>query len=145
MNVTVYVEGGGSVRVTKKRCRQGFSALFSKAGLSGRMPRIFAAGSREDAWRDFRTALTRAGEDDFIVLLRRRIQPRCVAAPSRRRERLETRPGTRNESGDAPVQQGGVPQGASLVRDSPAVDPGRVVAVSPHAKRLIDTLLDKSS
>ena len=66
VNVTVYVEGGGSVRVTKKRCRQGFSALFSKAGLSGRMPRIFAAGSREDAWRDFRTALASAGENDFI-------------------------------------------------------------------------------
>ncbi len=26
-----------------------------------------------------------------------------------------------------------------------AVDPGRVVAALPHAKRLIDTLLDKSS
>ena len=122
VNVTVYVEGGGSVRVTKKRCRQGFSALFSKAGLSGRMPRIFAAGSGEDAWRDFRTALTRAGEDDFH---RRRIQPSCVAAPSRRRERLETRPGTRNESGAAPVQQGGVPQGTSLVRDSRRGGPGQ--------------------
>ena len=69
MNVTVYVEGGGNVRATKKRCRQGFSALFRKAGLSGLMPRIFAAGGRDDAWRDFRTALAGAGEDDFIVLL----------------------------------------------------------------------------
>ena len=91
MNVIVYVEGGGSVRATKKRCRQGFSALFRKAGLSGRMPRIFAAGGRGDVWHDFRTALTGAGENDFEL------------------------------------------------------DPGRVVAVSPHAKRLIDTLLDKSS
>ena len=69
MNVIVHVEGGGNVRATKKRCRQGFSALFRKAGLSGRMPRIFAAGGREDAWHDFRTALAGAGENDFIVLL----------------------------------------------------------------------------
>lgn len=69
MNVTVYVEGGGNVRATKKRCRQGFSALFRKAGLSGRMPRVFAAGGRADAWHDFRTALAEAGENDFIVLL----------------------------------------------------------------------------
>jgi hypothetical protein len=68
---------------------------------------------------------------------------RCHAAPTSRTSRA--RSGTRTESGDAPVQQGGVPQGASLVRDSPAVDPGRVVAALPHAKRLIDTLLDKSS
>ena len=48
---------------------------------------------------------------------------RCHAAPTSRTSRA--RSGTRTESGDAPVQQGGVPQGASLVRDSRRGGPGQ--------------------
>ena len=69
MNVTVYVEGGGTRRVSKKRCRQGFSEFFRNAGLSGRMPRIFAGGGRQTAYDSFHTALAKAAENDFAVLL----------------------------------------------------------------------------
>ena len=69
MNVTVYVEGGGARRASKKQCRQGFSDFFRNAGLSGRMPRIFAGGGRQTTYDSFRTALAMAKENDFAVLL----------------------------------------------------------------------------
>ena len=201
MNVTVYVEGGGSVRATKKRCRQGFSALFRKAGLSGRMPRIFAAGGRDDAWHDFRTALAGAGEDDFIVLLvdseapvadgrtpwvhlgerdrwRRpdgaaeehaHLMVQCMESwfladmdalaaffgDGFNRGALPRRPDVENVSkGDLarglrratrPSSKGEYHKGRHSFEILATVDPERVVAASPHAKRLIHTLLDKSA
>lgn len=69
MNVTVYVEGGGTRRALKNRCRQGFSEFFRSAGLSGRMPRIFAGGGRRATYDSYRTALAKATESDFAVLL----------------------------------------------------------------------------
>ena len=69
MNVTVYVEGGGARRALKNQCRQGFSKFFRSAGLSGRMPRIFAGGGRQATYDSFRTALAKATEKDFAVLL----------------------------------------------------------------------------
>ena len=69
MNVKVYVEGGGDARALRTRCREGFSEFFRKAGLEGRMPRIVASGGRQQAFKDFCTALNRAGADNFIVLL----------------------------------------------------------------------------
>lgn len=69
MNVKVYVEGGGDTNALKTRCRQGFSEFFRKAGLEGCMPRIVASGGRQQAFDDFCTALNKAGEGDFIVLL----------------------------------------------------------------------------
>ena len=201
MNVTVYVEGGGSVRATKKRCRQGFSALFRKAGLSGRMPRIFAAGGRDDAWHDFRTALAGAGENDFIVLLvdseapvadggtpwdhlreRHRwsrpdgateenahLMVQCMESwfladmdtlagffgSGFNRGALPRRPDVENVSkrdlergltrATRPSSKGEYHKGRHSFEILATVAPGRVVAASPHAKRLIDTLLDKSS
>ena len=200
MNVTVYVEGGGNVRATKKRCRQGFSALFREAGLSGRMPRIFAAGGREDTWRDFRTALAEAGENDFIVLLVDSEAPvadggtswvhlrkhdnweRPVGATEQQahlmvqcmeswfladvdalmaffgdgfnRGALPRRPDIENVSkrdvdrglkrATLPSSKGEYHKGRHSFEILATVDPDRVVAASSHAKRLIDTLLDKS-
>ena len=69
MNVTVYVEGGGTRRALKNQCRQGFSEFFRSAGLSGRMPRIFAGGGRQATYDSFRTAFAKATENDFAVLL----------------------------------------------------------------------------
>lgn len=69
MSVKVYVEGGGDGRDLKVRCRQGFSTFFRKASLAGRMPRIIACGARDKTYRDFRTALAHAADNDFIVLL----------------------------------------------------------------------------
>ena len=69
MNVTVCVEGGGDASTLKRKCRKGFSDFFRKAGLSGRMPRIIAGGTRDNTYKDFRTALTKAADDEFVVLL----------------------------------------------------------------------------
>ncbi len=201
MNVIVYVEGGGNVRATKKRCRQGFSALFRKAGLSGRMPRIFAAGGREDAWHDFRTALAGAGENDFIVLLVDSEAPVADgrtswahlrehdnwSQPDQSAERnahlmvqcmeswfladmdalagffgdgfnsgaLPRRPDIENVSkrdlqrglrrATRPSSKGEYHKGRHSFEILAELDPGCVTAASPHAKRLVDTLLDKSS
>lgn len=69
MRIRVYVEGGGDTRPLKTKCRQGFSEFFRKAGLEGRMPRIVASGSRNEAFDDFCIALKNASVGDFIVLL----------------------------------------------------------------------------
>ncbi len=53
----LYVEGGGESKALKTACRAGFSEFLSKAGLKGKMPRIVACGSREDAFDSFCTAI----------------------------------------------------------------------------------------
>lgn len=57
----LYVEGGGNAASLKTACREGFSKLLEKAGFKGRMPRIVACGSRNDAFDSFCTAI-RIGE-----------------------------------------------------------------------------------
>ncbi len=69
MKVKLYVEGGGDANRLRTLCRQGFGSFFRKAGLKGRMPRIVACGSRQKAFRDFRTALTETHAEGFIALL----------------------------------------------------------------------------
>ena len=69
MNVKVYVEGGGTTRDLRTRCRQGFRLFFEKANLAGRMPRIVACGSRHTAFDKFCTALSANDGGDFMVLL----------------------------------------------------------------------------
>ena len=69
MTVKIYVEGGGNARDLRTRCRTGFSTFFEKACLAGRMPRIIACGSRNDAYDRFCTACQNRLADEFIVLL----------------------------------------------------------------------------
>ncbi len=66
--VTIYVEGGAPGAL-KASCRQGFKKFFEKSGLKGKMPSVVACGSRNDAYNDFCTALARAKNTDFVVLL----------------------------------------------------------------------------
>lgn len=65
----IYVEGGGQRDDLKTKCRQGFSKFFERAGFKGRMPRIVACGSRNDAYDSFCTALKQAKSDEFPILL----------------------------------------------------------------------------
>lgn len=58
MSVKVYVEGGGNSKSLKTECRKGFREFIEKTGLVGNMPRIVACGSRNDAFDDFKTAIT---------------------------------------------------------------------------------------
>lgn len=68
MIMRVYFEGGGN-RTLKRELRRGLSLFFERAGLKGRMPRVVCCGGRDAAYGDFRTALTRASDNEFIVLL----------------------------------------------------------------------------
>lgn len=63
----IYVEGGGDSKELKTRCRRGFSNFFEKAGLKGRMPRVVACGSRNDAFDSFCTAL--ANKEEALLLV----------------------------------------------------------------------------
>ena len=55
MSTTVYVEGGGDkdTKALRTQCRRAFSEFFRKAGLTGRLPKVIACGSRERAFQDF--------------------------------------------------------------------------------------------
>lgn len=65
----VYVEGGGSGRRLRTKCREGFRRLFDRAGLQGRISKIVPSGSRAEALKDFCTALRGAAPDKFVCLL----------------------------------------------------------------------------
>ena len=69
MTAVIYVEGGGNGGALRKECRKGFARFFAKAGLEGRMPKIVASGSRQNAFDDFQHALNQPGNDRFVVLL----------------------------------------------------------------------------
>ena len=50
----LYVEGGGDHnKALRTACREGFRKLLERVGLSGRMPRIVACGTRRAAYDDF--------------------------------------------------------------------------------------------
>lgn len=72
MNVKVFVEGGGSGKggaSVNSDCRKGFSKFFESAGLKGKMPRIIACGSRNNAYNKFCSEIASAKESDFSILL----------------------------------------------------------------------------
>ncbi len=65
----IYVEDGGGTGRQRADCRKAFSSFFNKAGLKGRMPRVFASGSRREAYKGFCHALEEARGNEFLVLL----------------------------------------------------------------------------
>ena len=65
--VKIYVEGGGDAALLKTECRQGFSRFFEAAGFKGKMPRVVACGSRNDAFKSFCTAINQ-GEFAFLLV-----------------------------------------------------------------------------
>ena len=69
VSVAIYVEGGGNSRHLKADCRRAFSTFLENAGLKGRMPRIVACGSRNNAFDQFQTRLTKAADKKSILLL----------------------------------------------------------------------------
>lgn len=69
MKVKIYVEGGGQAKELRTRCREGFSSFFRSSDLAGRMPKIIACGSRNDAFDKFSIAFGNKQADEFVVLL----------------------------------------------------------------------------
>jgi hypothetical protein len=67
-SIKLYVEGGGDSNALRTNCRRGFRTFLEKAGLQGKMPRIIACGSRNDAFSSFCTAL-RQSRGDLPLLL----------------------------------------------------------------------------
>jgi hypothetical protein len=71
VSATIYLEGGASGTDSKDlqiRCREGFRKLLEKCDYKGRMPRLFACGSRGAAFDDFKTALAGQRPSDFVAM-----------------------------------------------------------------------------
>ena len=68
VTVCIYIEGGGDAAELKAACREAFTAFFRKSGLTNRMPKVVACGSRNDAFDKFRTAV-KAANRKFVNLL----------------------------------------------------------------------------
>ena len=64
----LYVEGGGSSNELQARCREGFRKLLIKIGLTNRLPRIIACGSRNEAYESFVTEHL-VGKTAYVALL----------------------------------------------------------------------------
>lgn len=65
----LYVEGGGNSKELRTRCREGFRKLLEKSGFAGRVPRIVASGSRNEAYDDFKNALASRQYKEVLLIL----------------------------------------------------------------------------
>ena len=61
----IYVEGGGDAAT--ERCRMAFASFLAKAGFAGRMPKVLACGSRQDALEDYKAAVDDGSEAILLV------------------------------------------------------------------------------
>jgi Domain of unknown function (DUF4276) len=68
VEMRLYVEGGGDSKLLRIACRHGFSEFLRKAGLKSRMPRIVACGGRDQAYRDFCTALKQGANAAMLLV-----------------------------------------------------------------------------
>ena len=64
----LYVEGGGNSKSLRTKCRQGFRIFLEKVGVIGRMPRIVACGSRDNAYDRFKTGHESKGVDATLLV-----------------------------------------------------------------------------
>jgi len=64
--VKLFVEGGGNTAALKAECRKGFTTFITKAGIS-RRPKVIASGSRQNAYKDYCTAI-RNGEQALLLV-----------------------------------------------------------------------------
>ena len=69
VSALIYLEGGGNRTEGNARCREGFRKLLERCGLSGRMPRLVASGSRNTAFDNFNTAHSNATGPEYVALL----------------------------------------------------------------------------
>ncbi|MBF0132738.1 MAG: DUF4276 family protein [Magnetococcales bacterium] len=69
MKINIYIEGGGEGKDLHIALRRAFQKFFISAGFKGKLPRVYRCGSRNDALRDFCTALSQASPHEFPMLL----------------------------------------------------------------------------
>ena len=69
MSVRIFIEGGGNTAQLRNRCREAFTKLLRKCGFQGRMPRIYAVGSRNDTFDRFKTEHDDTAGTDYVAML----------------------------------------------------------------------------
>jgi hypothetical protein len=67
--VYLIVEGGGDTADQHARLQAAIKHILTKAGFSGKLPRIIAGGGRDQAYQEFRKALTHRSQADVAILL----------------------------------------------------------------------------
>jgi hypothetical protein len=71
VSAELYIEGGATGADSKElqiRCREGFRKLLEKCGYKGRMPRLFACGSRGATFDDFKFGLAAKASNDYVAM-----------------------------------------------------------------------------
>jgi len=71
VSAVLYLEGGSAGPDSKDlqiRCREGFRKLLERCGYRGRMPRLFASGSRQSAFKDFEIAQASTAPGRYIAM-----------------------------------------------------------------------------
>jgi len=63
----IYIEGAGPTEAAQTECRRAFEKFFLAAGLKGRMPRLVACGSRNEAYDKFKIAF-RNGDNALLLV-----------------------------------------------------------------------------
>jgi hypothetical protein len=103
----LYIEGGGTSKEEKSRCRKAFSTLFKKQGFSGRLPRLTACGGRASAYDDFKTAHSMAQTGHFVALLIDSEDPAAIPEDPRQQQtwqHLQQRDGWERPAGASDEQ-----------------------------------------
>jgi hypothetical protein len=67
VTVKLFVEGGGDNKALRTECRKAFNSFLLKVGFDGSMPRIVACGSRNNAYKDYCTAI-KNGEKAVLLI-----------------------------------------------------------------------------
>ena len=96
--VTIFIEGGGKGKDAGSQCRKGFRELLERCGFKGRMPKLVACGSRNEAYNRFESALKASGGDIVMLLVD---SEDTVADINRTWEHLRQRDKWQNPSGAA--------------------------------------------
>ncbi len=130
--VKLYVEGGGDGKALQIECRRGFREFLEKAGLKGKMPAIAACGGRRFAYEDYCTAIANG---EAAMLLVDSEAPIAPAHQTGKSDEWQPRQHLKASQGDGWDR----PQGKLLAK----LDPAKVVAASPWAKRFVDILKQK--
>ena len=99
VTVRIFIEGGGSGKVSDRVFKEAWTAFFAAAGLTGRMPRIVRGEGRSTTFRKFSTARRRANE--LLLLLVDSEGP--VAADHNAWQHLRARP---QDNWEQPLEAG---------------------------------------
>jgi hypothetical protein len=69
VSVQIFVEGGGDMKTTLTKCREGFSTYCAKLAPSKRRPSVIACGGRQQAFDRFKTAIKASRDGEICALL----------------------------------------------------------------------------